>query len=138
MGALLAKLIFSKAGTILAGGSAIVLAFLLVSAKLDLAHTQSQLRDRTAELGTANHDLDQCHQNGDKLDAALKAQNASIAAAKAQGDKIAADAAIAVQQAQDALLKARKAASVISAPIVATEACARAEEIDKRFLGANQ
>lgn len=132
--ALLTQAIFSKAGTILAGGSAIVLAFLLVAAKIDEHRLSGQNDQLQGKLDKLDKVIIDCHANVTVMQSAIDGQNASIAAAKARGDQIASDAAKAVQQAQDALQKARKAAGVISAPLVASSVCARVDEVDARFL----
>ena len=77
-----------------------------------------------------------CHASVGTLEAAIGVQNASLAAVSAAGSRAKADAALAVQRSQAGLAAALKARAAISAPLVADEACARAKEVDGRFMGS--
>ncbi len=75
-----------------------------------------------------------CHASVGTLEGANALQNASLAAVSAAGSRAKADAALAVQRSQAGLAAALKARAAISAPLVADEACARAKEVDGRFM----
>lgn len=120
------------AGPIAIAGCA-VLGLALIGAKMEAGG----LRKDNASLERAIHDpvtgwdarLTACKGNVDRLDGALKAQGAAVAAFKAESAQRSAEAAKALQQAQRATVAANQRVGAIMAAQPGADQCASAEAL---------
>jgi hypothetical protein len=113
----------------------------LSHAKADLKAARAALVDPVthkpwqAEAQVAARDLTTCRANTSTLQAAITAQNASLAAWSERGRRATAEAENAVQRSRSAVAAAEKAKAVIAAPLSASDdTCSRAQEVDRRVM----
>lgn len=127
-------------------GLGLILALLAIqtvrinNAKSDLAQAKAALINPATrkpwrdEAIRDARDLATCRENVGALDRSLTAQNEAVAAQAAESAQRVAEAEKGLQQALKGRAKAEAQARDLLRPPVGIDACARTEEIDRRFL----
>lgn len=113
-----------------------VLAFMLVSAKIDAGRWKSAYQTEKRAYDTTRDKLVTCQGNAARLEASVQAQNRAVEAAKADADKWERQAQEATQRASQATVKAKRDfASWMRRTPRGSTACARAEDVGAAIRG---